>query len=392
LTVADAYLETVRALWPEGEAPVLAHRGEPRRGELSLLVVPSPGKLRLLLPAGNPRAASRAMLRFSAAIGAPERAKRFAVAAAVRTGSERLLPHRIDVATSSGSLLEALGEELGSGPLDTSLSLGPVRSNRKPVLQLFDDVGRSLAFAKVGYSAAVRPNVARERAALEALARRGLPHVFELPRVLAHPEWSGMPTLVMSALPVPALARREPATAIPVDQMTLLARAFDEGRRPLPELPSWQRLLARREGIRDDELRTAFVAATDRLTELAASTPLAVGAWHGDWTAWNMSWHRGRLQLWDWERFETGVPVGMDRCHYAVNAAFLSTGLTAAAVRQGLALAGLAGATPGDADHAVVGCYVATVLDRYLMEHIAPQGPVAERVKALMQFLQAWVS
>jgi hypothetical protein len=40
------------------------------------------------------------------------------------------------------------------------------------------------------------------------------------------------------------------------------------------------------------------------------------GAWHGDWTPWNMAWHRGRVQLWDWERFDPDVPVGFDLLHY----------------------------------------------------------------------------
>jgi hypothetical protein len=391
VTIAEAYLETVRALWPEGPAPRLARRGEPRQGELAFRVVPSPSRLRLLLPADNDRAAARAMLRFSAAIGARERGKRFAVAGVLRTGSDRMLPHRIDVSTASGSLLEVLGKELGAS-LDASLSMGPVRANRKPVLQLFDPAGRSLAFAKVGFSAGVRANVERERAALQTLADHSLPEVFELPRVLAHPDWSGMPTLVMSALAVPALARRLPETAIPLEQMELLSRAFEEPPRRLPELPSWQRLLERRTSVRDEEHRARLAAATDRLTEQAAGTPLQVGAWHGDWTAWNMSWRRGRLQLWDWERFETGVPLGMDRLHYAVNGSFLSVGLTSDAVRHGLRVAGMAGARPGEADHTVVGCYLATILDRYLTEAVPPAGPVTDRVEALMDTLSAWVS
>ncbi len=55
-----------------------------------------------------------------------------------------------------------------------------------------------------------------------------------------------------------------------------------------------------------------------------------------------MSRRHGRLQLWDWERFETGVPLGLDRCHYGVNAVCRRDGVGLASVMRGLELAGIA--------------------------------------------------
>ena len=55
-----------------------------------------------------------------------------------------------------------------------------------------------------------------------------------------------------------------------------------------------------------------------------------------------MSRRRGRLQLWDWERFETGVPLGLDRCHYAVNAVTRRDGTDVASVMRGFELPGCA--------------------------------------------------
>ena len=43
---------------------------------------------------------------------------------------------------------------------------------------------------------------------------------------------------------------------------------------------------------------------------------VSFGAWHGDWAPWNMAAHDGRVMLWDWERFETDVPVGFDALHF----------------------------------------------------------------------------
>lgn len=40
-------------------------------------------------------------------------------------------------------------------------------------------------------------------------------------------------------------------------------------------------------------------------------------AWHGDLTPWNVSrGPDGRLLVWDWERFGTGVPLGFDAVHH----------------------------------------------------------------------------
>ncbi|MEV7907923.1 hypothetical protein, partial [Streptomyces anulatus] len=40
-------------------------------------------------------------------------------------------------------------------------------------------------------------------------------------------------------------------------------------------------------------------------------------AWHGDFSPWNIACARdGRLLVWDWERFGTGVPLGFDAVHH----------------------------------------------------------------------------
>ena len=104
--------------------------------------------------------------------------------------------------------------------------------------------------------------------------------------------------------------------------MAAFHRAFAEPAAPLTQTAavasSWSR---RRPSLQPSGGRASGSAR--RWTGSVApppNGPLPLGAWHGDWTPWNMSRRRGRLQLWDWERFETGVPLGLDRCHYGVNA------------------------------------------------------------------------
>jgi hypothetical protein len=43
---------------------------------------------------------------------------------------------------------------------------------------------------------------------------------------------------------------------------------------------------------------------------------LTFGAWHGDWSPWNMATTVDAMLVWDWERFTGGVPVGFDAIHY----------------------------------------------------------------------------
>ena len=91
-----------------------------------------------------------------------------------------------------------------------------------------------------------------------------------------------------------------------------------------------------------------------------------------------MSRRRGRLQLWDWERFETGVPLGLDRCHYAVNAVVRRDGLEHASVMRGFELAGVSN-SPGSEDHLVGAAYLAAITCRYLVGAESDLGEMISR-------------
>lgn len=407
LRPVDAYLEAARALWPVGPSPCLAKRGERVAADVSFGVVPNPDSVRLIVPIGNSAAAARSLLRFSSGLGVRERTTRTGLAAALRAGGARLLSHRIAIPTASGSLLETLSDEVYAGegcarrqsvrrtPADQdvscSMSLGPVRANRKPVLQLFAADGRTLGFAKVGLAPAVRPFVEHEHATLRQLGAVRLPPVVDVPKVHGYHAWSGLPVLAMSALPTPLVTSRVSWRKPPWAEMDAFARTFDHGTNVMTETAWWRNLLGRRVLVCDAEQRERFMAATDSVTDSASSTVVPLGAWHGDWTPWNMAWHRGRLQLWDWERFETGVPIGLDRLHYAVNSAFVTLGRTRAAVEHGLAAAGVDGDRPGSEGHILAAAYLCAILDRYLTAEVSAVGAGPRRVIALLDALDGWV-
>ncbi|MFI9594271.1 hypothetical protein [Nonomuraea sp. NPDC052265] len=163
------------------------------------------------------------------------------------------------------SIAAYLGEVFDA-PVETVLHVRPaLRPNRKPVLEARTG-GRLLAFVKVGDGPLARELVGREAAALRGLAGTPLKTVV-VPDVLHHGEWRGLPVLALSPLPV----RR--------------------GRVP-PSL---------------------LHAAIREIAVTGGPEP----AWHGDLSPWNICPSAdGRLLVWDWERYETGVPYGLDAVHH----------------------------------------------------------------------------
>jgi hypothetical protein len=275
--------------------------------------------------------------------------------------------------------------------VDFSLGLGTARANRKPVLQVFDARGRNLAFVKIAGTPVTEALVRAEAASLQRLGDAELPRMFELPRLLHLGRWEGASLVAMTTLQTSFRQRPSRQYFVPVEAMTLLHGAFAEAARPLVEMPLWDSMAAAQASVAPSAARERLGEALDALGHAAADRPLPTGAWHGDWTPWNMSRRRGRLQLWDWERFETGVPLGLDRCHYAVNAVCRRDGLSLASVMRGLDLAGIDHDRAGE-DHVVGAAYLAAITCRYLVGAESELGGmIADRSLVMLDALRAWL-
>jgi hypothetical protein len=350
------------------------------------------------VPAGNPAAAARAMLRFSASLSTADTVKRLGVSALLRARSDVAFPDRIAVQERTGSLRHHLGEVFGE-PVDFSLGLGTARANRKPVLQVFDARGRNLAFVKIGGTPVTEALVRAEAASLQRLGEAELPRMFEVPRLLHLGRWEGASLVAMTTLQTSFRQRPSRQYVVPVEAMALLHGAFAEEARTLAEMPLWESMALAQASLVSSATRDRLGEALDALGHAAADRPLPTGAWHGDWTPWNMSRRRGRLQLWDWERFETGVPLGLDRCHYAVNAVCRRDGVSLESVTRGLELAGIrqdrvTEGAPEDAteDRLVAATYLAAITCRYLVGAESELGDViADRSLVMLEALRAWL-
>lgn len=348
--MSEAYQAQARVLWPDAEGG----------GSYRLAAVPNPRHPRLLVPAASPRAAAAALMRFSSALGPRDVAARTGYAALLRAGLGRRLPGVV-AAEGPSSLRTHLASVLGE-PVEVSLGLGTARANRKPVLEVFDRRGRRLAFAKVGTTAPTRGHVDAEAEALRRLAGADLPAGLLVPRLIAHDTWQGCSVLLMTGLPSAPSWRRD-AGRVPAREADALARAFAEPALPLPSTPWWDTLSPPTDGATATTARQRAALADLADLDERLDDPLDRGAWHGDWTPWNQSRTRHGLALWDWERFETGVPVGLDRCHYAVNAAVRRDGPRPEVVLAGLRTADLR--TDSPADRRLAAAYLLTVAARY---------------------------
>ncbi|WP_146112503.1 hypothetical protein [Arthrobacter sp. MYb224] len=340
----------------------------------SLVIVPNLENPRILVPAGQRKAASASLQRYSADLGISTRLQRLFAAQAMRLWGPRtpIARHQLRLARGiNQGLVAYLSESLGQ-PVTFSMSIGKVRANRKPILQLFSTSGESLGFAKVGSNEFTARLVRQEAQTLRELGEQRLDHL-ELPSVLHSGSWEGLELLVMATMPTTALAPPRRLARLRARAEGELHRVFFAGRKPLGSslwLASW--LSAARQHESPWPLWQRWSIALEQLAGRYGSEQLEFSATHGDWTAWNMADYRGRLQVWDWERFAANVPAGLDRLHFAVHEAFGRSGVSEQTLR-----AVLGEAKRGE--QLLAACYLADLAGRYLL------GEREQQVQAVQQ-------
>lgn len=322
-------LEWIKGILWRGEGEVLLLTGRTRppvgyRLVESYTLLPSPTRLRVLLPAGSPRAASASLQRFRLGMSRSSRLVRGLAGLAVRAVPPRAvtaLSLRVLVApdVTDGELAERalaahLGESLGPRNLQLAVSFGPARPTKKPVARLLTRDGRTIGYVKVGWNEPTRQRIRHEADVLRAFEAERFCHL-RVPRLLHVGPWNDLDVLVVSALPhdlwggwrrqtcPSTAARREVAELGVVESATLCQSRY------------W-RSLTQRVGLHENQVSSDLGEAIAVLERRHGETELAFGAWHGDFTPWNMEWHRGQLLLWDWERFERNAPLGFDSVHF----------------------------------------------------------------------------
>lgn len=326
----------------------------------------------LLIPVASSRAAARAVLRPSEGSRGIQQAGRRAASLALRIGLGRhLMRDRVYVCAPDASdpqpaSIETYLRGVFGADVLVALAVGPMRANRKPVLQILTPAGEVVAFVKVGWNDLTHRLVNDEAQTLASLVPTRL-GVVQPPRVLHVATWEDLSLLAIAPLIGTTHVRRDP-TEPQLDAMRALATNAGTEVMPLADSPFWQGLPQRIADIDDVRARDSLLAVHAIATTHWGRVPVTFGAWHGDWTKWNMAWDSQRVLLWDWERYESGVPVGLDAYHYAFQSRLRGVADVESAVSQVRRSAGSLAAgmgVPREQGPMLLLCYVLSLLLRY---------------------------
>jgi hypothetical protein len=304
------------------------------------VVLPDLRHPRVLVPLASRRAAAASVRQYSDGMTRRARLAKAAVGTALRSGAlQWLLRRRRQVvhagmldplhggppAGGAGETLlgDYLAETLGRRDLAAAIVLGPVRPNRKPVVQLLAPDGRPVGYMKVGWNDLTRRLVRNEARALRRLAERQ-PRTFTVPSLLHEGTWQGLDVTVSSALPHRLWRRGRRYATPPLAVSREIAALGGVQTATLGASPWWEDLRRRLDPVRAAATGAAADALAGTLERLQqqADTPLAFASWHGDWGPWNLRATADRLLVWDWERSGDGVPLGFDLLHFGYQTAF----------------------------------------------------------------------
>lgn len=322
---ADAVLAAARLMWPSPASVRVCgardgHAAGPGR-RLEFLLVPSAADPRLVVPAGPPAASARVVGSATAPGSWRAGAQATAVALGLRSGvGQHLLRDRmvVDLPEGAAALDAHLGDLVGRQVL-VGFRVGPPRANRKPVLQLVTDRGELVGYAKLGINPLTDALVAAEASALTRLSEADLGQV-RIPALLHSGTWQGHPLVVQAALPVRRGGTGQGVAGRVTQAMVSVAGAEGLGGQPLADLPWWQRttdvvagLPASASSLRLAEIGRCLTGYADHV--------LPAGSWHGDWNPGNCAVLADEVLVWDWERYESGVPAGFDALHLSLQGA-----------------------------------------------------------------------
>lgn len=205
------------------------------------------------------------------------------------------------------TLREYLSDVLGR-EVRLAVAVGPPRPNLKPVVRCYAD-SRLVAFAKLGpdpHTAAMVDNEARW---LDTMAAQPLSGT-TTPPLIHRGTYGTSEVLVTDSLDLVDDAGIG-VDEVPIDVVAELSDRFADSI-SVAESAYFSELLRRLD--RPELVAVAPQAAA--LRDDPVFSALAVSAWHGDWSPWNLGRLRnGKLCIWDWERATVGVPTGFDIVH-----------------------------------------------------------------------------
>jgi hypothetical protein len=284
-----------------------------------LIPLPTATRVHLLVPARSRAAATAAMRQFVTGSGRKAKLMAAVAVAGSQTGITATLQRKRAILAVASDvpdhevenlvLSSHLARVFNTDAVELAVRVGADRPNGKPVVEVMTPTGEPLGFSKIGWNALTRAMVSREAEVLSQLTEAP-PTSFDTPAIVHAGEWQGFELMVVRpAMTDAAVSGSEP----PMEAGREITTIGGIERSALAGSPWWNTLTERLGAIDHPGLAASIAAIAGQ----SGTQELAFGGCHGDWTPWNMGRRNGRLMVWDWERFQTGVPVGIDLAHFA---------------------------------------------------------------------------
>jgi len=295
---------------------------------------------------------------------------------------------RVTVSSGRDGIESHLSEVFGTAVRVTLRVCPARRANRKPILEARAADG-PIAFVKIGDTDLTRELVSHEARTLGLLAGVPLKTVVP-PAVLHHGSWRGLSVLALTPLPV--RRGRIPGGVLidAIDEIARIPGGDAPDRAPAARTPASQDPAPgdRLPGKSARSGRAPLGAPAEGCPAPADSPPKDIPvsrgleersfSWHGDLTPWNISrGPDGRLLVWDWERFGTGVPLGFDAVHHFFQRALRRTDPATAAsacVARSLRILAPFGLSAAESRLTALR-YLIALADRHAADGHTPLGP-----------------
>ncbi len=312
-----AWLSSI--LWPAGDAELKPadQVSDTEHHEQTWWASPSAEAAEILIPA-ELASAQTAVRRYHDGFSLKKRARSWAAEATMHVPglADRMLGSNLVAVDGPRSdrtldLLEQLSELLNEPGLRAAITLARPKSNRKPVLQLIARDGTERGWAKIGWTNWTASLIGNEA---DWLSKDSVAPLIK-PVLLHDLELCGHRVVVTSGVMGSRRPRRGTSDSPNIELVAAIAAMGTSTTSPVTGTPWW--------GSVTDVLTSAEPAeatAIQATVEHVADRLVAIGAWHGDLTPWNIITAQGRdgggLQVIDWEFAADGVPLGFDICHF----------------------------------------------------------------------------
>lgn len=266
-----------------------------------------------LLPLNNRRAAAAGLEMLQPVTHVARLAKGVARTLA-RFGLHRLVG-RGQIRLSDPADLPDVQAAFGGRAAHVACFTGTDGPHRKTALQVMDQSGAILGYAKLSRAAHLRPYLRNEADMLRRVAGMGLRSV-DVPAVLGFRDNKAVTLLITDSVKSAAHAATLVAGA---DHLAFLSelRARSQSMGAGALLDNLAAQAAALADLAGPEWGARFARVETALRPQAADIPLCTV--HGDFTPWNIFVQGGRLYVFDWEYARAAWPVGFDLAHFVLS-------------------------------------------------------------------------